>query len=174
MGFGIGEMDTIFIEEIGSDDEGPPTPPADGRDQPDEENEEGIVLEAGDGPEGVCSVLDAGCMPESKHPEVPDGYIMAWRHLQLGNKCRPRPRGGHAAATYTENSLVIFGGADRTPEPFNDTFILDVTADNWVAIDAANPPQPRSGHSLVVVNGCCYVGGAGLRLRVSTGRHASS
>jgi len=148
-------MTTIYIEEIDSDDEGPSTPPPDGREFGDDEHEEGIVLEAGqDDPDGVCSVLDPGCMTEAKDPEaVGDGYVMAWRHMQLSDKCRPHPRGGHATAALTETTLVLFGGADRTPQPFNDTFIMDVHADAWTAVDAADPPQPRSGHSLAVVDG---------------------
>eukprot|EP00656_Telonema_subtile_P007565 TRINITY_DN13549_c0_g1_i1.p1 TRINITY_DN13549_c0_g1~~TRINITY_DN13549_c0_g1_i1.p1 ORF type:complete len:380 (-),score=67.37 TRINITY_DN13549_c0_g1_i1:103-1242(-) len=149
-------METIYIEEIGSDDEGPPTPPQDGRHLPDDEHEEGIVLGSGqeNDPEGVCSVLDPGQMVETKQPAaVGGGYVMAWRHMEFKDECRPRARGGHAAAGLSDTSLVIFGGADRTPQPFNDTFVMDVTADSWTAIDAANPPQHRSGHSLAAVDG---------------------
>jgi len=34
-----------------------------------------------------------------------------------------------------------------------------VTKDHWVGVEAANPPQPRSGHSLAIVDGCCYIFG---------------
>jgi hypothetical protein len=153
-------MDTIYIEEIDSDDEGPPTPPPDGREQEEDESEQ-MVLESGQGdPEGVCSLLDPGCMVETKAPEsVGEGYVMAWRHLQLADKFRPLPRGGHAAASLTETTMVIFGGADRSPQPFNDTFVLDVTGHAWNKIDAADPPQPRSGHSVAVISDRVFVFG---------------
>eukprot|EP00658_Telonema_sp_P-2_P017609 TRINITY_DN16859_c0_g1_i1.p1 TRINITY_DN16859_c0_g1~~TRINITY_DN16859_c0_g1_i1.p1 ORF type:complete len:382 (-),score=75.47 TRINITY_DN16859_c0_g1_i1:290-1435(-) len=156
-------MTTIYIEEIDSDDEGPPTPPADGGASLNEIDQSGVTISAGnDDPEGVCSVLHAGMIEEEKPPTEPMGeaaYLMSWRHMQLSDKGRLRPRGGHATACLNESSAVVFGGADRAPEPFNDTTILDLHADSWTAVTAANPPQARSGHTLAVVGGRLYVFG---------------
>jgi len=148
-------INTIYIEEIDSDDEGPPTPPQDGRHLPpsDDDTEE-MFIESGVAPDGVCSLLDPGCMVQSKAPEM-NGTKMAWRHMGLTNEHRPLPRGGHAACQCLSegNTMILFGGADRAPQPYNDTFILDVTQLSWTPTEAACPPAPRSGHTLAVVGG---------------------
>jgi len=77
----------------------------------------------------------------------------------------PSPRGGLACVAIG-TKVVIFGGSDRAPMPFDDLWVLE-TADNtkmeWTKVTPSYKAgcriMPRSGSTLSAVNGKLYLYG---------------
>eukprot|EP00775_Hariotina_reticulata_P006858 gene6858-7074_t len=77
----------------------------------------------------------------------------------------PAPRGGHAV-TAVGNSLLLFGGADRSPQAHDDLWQLKIGHNNtaeWTRISCSFPSSvactARSGAALVTVKSHVYLFG---------------
>ncbi|KAK9097862.1 hypothetical protein Syun_024907 [Stephania yunnanensis] len=87
----------------------------------------------------------------------------AWSKLTVGGAVEPSRCNFSACAV--GNRVVLFGGEGVNMQPMNDTFVLDLNADNpeWRYVKVNSPPPGRWGHTLSCVNGSCLVvfGGCG-------------
>nr|AML78764.1 putative LOV domain-containing protein [Welwitschia mirabilis] len=87
----------------------------------------------------------------------------AWKKLTVGGAVEPSRCNFSACAV--GNRLVLFGGEGVNMQPMNDTFVLDLSADNpeWRHVKVSSPPPGRWGHTLSCLNGSWLVvfGGCG-------------
>ncbi|KAK9829964.1 hypothetical protein WJX72_008920 [[Myrmecia] bisecta] len=80
------------------------------------------------------------------------------------NVLSPPPRGGHACAA-VGSQVVVFGGADRSPTPYNDLWVLNTEGGKyeWRCVMASNtagtPVRPRTGATMTAVDDKVYVYG---------------
>lgn len=66
------------------------------------------------------------------------------------DSAQPAPRWDHTlAADEVGGRLVLFGGRDEAGAPLGDTWLFDLDAESWGAIDAPGP-SPRFGHAVAV------------------------
>ncbi|XP_010271365.1 PREDICTED: adagio protein 3-like [Nelumbo nucifera] len=86
-----------------------------------------------------------------------------WKILKVGGSVEPSRCNFSACAA--GNRLVLFGGEGVNMQPMNDTFILNLDAENpeWLRLSMASSPPGRWGHSLSCLNGSLMVvfGGCG-------------
>jgi N-acetylneuraminic acid mutarotase len=95
--------------------------------------------------------------PDSKN------LVVDWAPVNAeGNK--PSPRGGHSAVA-VGSSIVVFGGHGYNGkfEYYNDTHIFDGDTGTWHNVRCSGVlPEPRYGHSVVVVGNRMFLfGGKG-------------
>nr|AML77528.1 putative LOV domain-containing protein [Pellia neesiana] len=87
----------------------------------------------------------------------------AWRKLTVGGAVEPSRCNFSACAV--GKKLVLFGGEGVNMQPMNDTFVLDLSAENpkWEYMKVDCPPPGRWGHTLSCLNGSWVVvfGGCG-------------
>jgi hypothetical protein len=75
----------------------------------------------------------------------------------MSPKARPGARYGHAMASiYGTDKIVLFGGAYIEPlggiDYYNDTWIYDLSENNWTQKVSPNSPSARRGHAMVSIN----------------------
>lgn len=71
-----------------------------------------------------------------------------WTHIVTTSS--PSPRKGHSMAfDEASGSVLLFGGSNETIR-FGDTWILDVSTDEWQEMPSSNSPTARFGHSMTV------------------------
>ena len=75
--------------------------------------------------------------------------VGAWTLVAAGGE-GPGARWDHTlAADETGGRLVLFGGRDGDGLPLGDTWLFDMAAETWTALDAGGP-SPRFGHAVAV------------------------
>ncbi|KAL8137982.1 hypothetical protein V2J09_003983 [Rumex salicifolius] len=88
-----------------------------------------------------------------------------WRKLVVGGAVEPTRCNYSACAA--GNKLVLFGGEGVDMEPMDDTFVLNLDAENpeWQLMSMASPPPGRWGHTLSCLNSSWLVmfGGYGRK-----------
>lgn len=87
----------------------------------------------------------------------------AWRKFAVGGAVEPSRCNFSACAV--GNRVVLFGGEGVNMQPMNDTFVLDLNANNpeWRHVKVSSAPPGRWGHTLSSLNGSSLVvfGGCG-------------
>jgi len=109
---------------------------------------------------GACQQQEAppsGAEPTSEAPAKPKDS--KWRRPK-GDGQIPARRGGHAAAASSDGKrMVLFGGADREPTPFNDVYALHLRDVRWEKLKTEDAPSVRSGHAaaMLQIEGCDHL-----------------
>ncbi len=68
-----------------------------------------------------------------------------WRRLEVPGPA-PAPRAATCMATADDGRLWVTGGLGAGEEPLADTWVFDPAATTWTEVEAADPPEARSGH----------------------------
>ncbi|CAG9460707.1 unnamed protein product [Pedinophyceae sp. YPF-701] len=89
---------------------------------------------------------------------------MSWFLPQIKSDIGPAGRGGHCLAALS-TKVVLFGGADRAPTPFEDLWVLECEADvyQWTRITPTFKDGvdilPRTGATMCAINDKIYMYG---------------
>nr|AML76831.1 putative LOV domain-containing protein [Maesa lanceolata] len=88
---------------------------------------------------------------------------VCWRKFKVGGAVEPSRCNFSACAA--GNRLVLFGGEGVNMQPMDDTFVLNLDAENpeWRRVSVESSPPGRWGHTLSCLNGSSVVvfGGCG-------------
>nr|AML78016.1 putative LOV domain-containing protein [Hypecoum procumbens] len=88
---------------------------------------------------------------------------VSWKKLTVGGAVEPSRCNFSACAV--GNRLVLFGGEGINMQPMDDTFVLNLDAENpeWKRLSVTSSPPGRWGHTLSCLNGSWLVvfGGCG-------------
>lgn len=81
-----------------------------------------------------------------------DLSINTWTKKSPPNK--PSVRMAHRMATlYGTDQVLLFGGKNGYSNHYNDTWIYDLSDDNWTKITVSNVPNNRATHALTTIDG---------------------
>eukprot|EP00887_Chlorella_sp_A99_P001853 scaffold19.g1853.t1 len=127
--------------------------------------EEMGALEARRGVVGACCrfcsvlLLDTGVISQCR---IAEARIMRDMAAEPAAEAPP-PRGGAAVAAIDGRRVLVYGGADRSPQAFGDWWVLEVApgsrGGHWtkvspvVKLDSKRQPLPRCGASLTYLPG---------------------
>ena len=97
----------------------------------------------------LALLLVAPVVARSPRAAAQDGSLAGWTLLADGTT-GPGARWDHTlAADEASERLVLFGGRDGAGIPLGDTWLYDVEAETWTAVEGAGP-SPRFGHAIAV------------------------